>query len=113
LLAPAAKKTDQTIWLTFDVLVLEREQEYRLAKRCGSTAIAAADQIVTSHLRLAAKLRRITADMVCRFRRSYRRQCRLMQAVIASNPRGASALHYAIWWIKLLFRIHLAILVAC
>jgi len=52
--------------------MLEKELEYRLAKRWQEHGDRkAADQIVTSHLRLAAKIATTTAAMVCRFRRSY------------------------------------------
>jgi RNA polymerase sigma-32 factor len=83
--------------------LLEKEQEYRLAKRWRDHGDRkAADQIVTSHLRLAAK--------VAMNYRGYglpiseiisEGNVGLMQAVNRFEPeRGFRFATYAIWWIK-------------
>jgi RNA polymerase sigma-32 factor len=83
--------------------VLERDQEYALAKRWREHGDRdAADQLVTSHLRLAAKIAR-----------SYRGyglpvseiisegNVGLMQALNRFDPeRGFRFATYAIWWIR-------------
>jgi RNA polymerase sigma-32 factor len=83
--------------------LLEKEQEYRLAKRWRDHGDRkAADQIVTSHLRLAAKIAMNyrgyglpLAEIVSEG------NVGLMQAVNRFEPeRGFRFATYAIWWIR-------------
>src|SRR3979490_369084 len=82
---------------------LEREQEYRLAKRWREHGDRkAADQIVTSHLRLAAKIAMNyrgyglpLSEMISEG------NIGLMQAINRFEPeRGFRFATYATWWIK-------------
>src|SRR5229473_304851 len=104
LLAPAANKSGSSYLADIRRFsFLEREQEYRLAKRWREHGDRkAADQIVTSHLRLAA---RIATNY-----RGYglplseiisEGNVGLMQAINRFEPeRGFRFATYAIWWIK-------------
>jgi RNA polymerase sigma-32 factor len=83
--------------------LLEKEQEYRLAKRFRDHGDrSAADQIVTSHLRLAAKIAMNyrgyglpLSEMISEG------HVGLMQAVNRFEPEmGFRFSTYAIWWIK-------------
>ena len=83
--------------------LLEKDQEYRLAKRWRDHGDRkAADQIVTSHLRLAAKIARNyrgyglpLSEMISEG------NVGLMQAVNRFEPeRGFRFATYATWWIK-------------
>jgi RNA polymerase sigma-32 factor len=83
--------------------VLEREQEYALAKRWREQRDrAAADQLVTSHLRLAAKIamgyRGYGLPMTEIISEG---NVGLMQALNRFEPeRGVRFSTYAMWWIK-------------
>ncbi|MGY3609624.1 MULTISPECIES: RNA polymerase sigma factor RpoH [unclassified Bradyrhizobium] len=83
--------------------LLEREQEYRLAKRWRERGDRkAADQIVTSHLRLAAKIAMNyrgyglpISDLIAEA------NVGLMQALNRFEPEmGFRFATYAMWWIK-------------
>src|SRR3954465_13183928 len=69
--------------------MLEPSEEYMLAKRWREHGDRdAAHKLVTSHLRLAAKIARVTAAMACRSPKSCRRATSaLMQAVKRFEPR--------------------------
>src|SRR5580700_8043621 len=83
--------------------VLERDQEYALAKRWREHGDhEAADQLVTSHLRLAAKIamgyRGYGLPMVEIVSEG---NIGLMQALNRFEPeRGVRFSTYAMWWIK-------------
>jgi RNA polymerase sigma-32 factor len=83
--------------------LLEREQEYRLAKRWREHGDReAADQIVTSHLRLAAKIAKNYRGYGLPLSEIISEgNVGLMQAVNRFEPeRGFRFATYAIWWIK-------------
>src|SRR4030088_3248043 len=82
---------------------LEREQEYRLAKRWREHGDhMAADQIVTSHLRLAAKIAMNYRGYGLPLSEIISEgNVGLMQAINRFEPeRGFRFATYAIWWIK-------------
>ena len=82
---------------------LEREQEYRLAKRWREHGDRkAADQIVTSHLRLAAKIAMNYRGYGLPLSEIISEgNVGLMQAIHRFEPeRGFRFATYAIWWIK-------------
>jgi RNA polymerase sigma-32 factor len=83
--------------------LLEREQEYRLAKRWREHGDRkAADQLVTSHLRLAAKIAMNYRGYGLPLSEIISEgNVGLMQAVNRFEPeRGFRFSTYAIWWIK-------------
>ena len=104
LLAPAANSA--SLGYLTDIRrfsLLEKEQEYRLAKRWRDHGDRkAADEIVTSHLRLAAKIARNyrgyglpLSEMISEG------NVGLMQALNRFEPeRGFRFATYATWWIK-------------
>src|SRR5216683_1921120 len=104
LLAPAANKSGSSYLADIRRFsLLEREQEYRLAKRWREHGDRkAADQIVTSHLRLAAKIATNyrgyglpISDIISEG------NVGLMQAVNRFEPeRGFRFATYAVWWIR-------------
>jgi RNA polymerase sigma-32 factor len=83
--------------------LLEKEQEYRLAKRWRDHGDRkAADQIVTSHLRLAAKIARNYRGYGLPLSEIISEgSVGLMQALNRFEPeRGFRFATYATWWIK-------------
>jgi RNA polymerase sigma-32 factor len=104
LLAPAAKNASPGYLADIRRFsVLEKEQEYRLAKRWRDHGDRkAADQIVTSHLRLAAKIAMNyrgyglpLSELISEG------NVGLMQAVNRFEPEmGFRFSTYAIWWVK-------------
>jgi RNA polymerase sigma-32 factor len=104
LLAPAASSASAG-YLT-DIRrfsLLEKEQEYRLAKRWRDHGDRkAADQIVTSHLRLAAKIARNYRGYGLPLSEIMSEgSVGLMQALNRFEPeRGFRFATYATWWIK-------------
>src|SRR4030081_2786829 len=83
--------------------LLEKEQEYRLAKRCRDHGDRkAADQIVTSHLRLVAKIAMNYRGYGLPLSEIISEgNVGLMQAVNRFEPeRGFRFSTYATWWIK-------------
>ena len=83
--------------------ILEKELEYRLAKRWRENGDRkAADQIVTSHLRLAAKIAKNYRGYGLPMSEVISEgNVGLMQAVNRFDPdRGFRFATYAIWWIR-------------
>jgi RNA polymerase sigma-32 factor len=83
--------------------LLEKEQEYRLARRWRDDGDRkAADQIVTSHLRLAAKIAKNYRGYALPLSEIISEgNVGLMQAVNRFEPeRGVRFATYATWWIK-------------
>src|ERR1700674_4536435 len=83
--------------------ILEKELEYRLAKRWRENGDRkAADQIVTSHLRLAAKIAKNYRGYGLPMSEVMSEgNIGLMQALNRFEPeRGFRFATYAIWWIK-------------
>ncbi|MGA7808814.1 RNA polymerase sigma factor RpoH [Bradyrhizobium sp.] len=83
--------------------ILEKELEYRLAKRWREQGDRkAADQIVTSHLRLAAKIARNYRGYGLPLSEVISEgNVGLMQAINRFDPdRGFRFATYAIWWIR-------------
>src|SRR5712692_3555436 len=104
LLAPAANKSGSGYLADIRRFsFLEREQEYQLAKRWREHGDRkAADQIVTSHLRLAAKIATNYRGYGLPLSEIISEgNVGLMQAVNRFEPeRGFRFATYAIWWIK-------------
>src|ERR1700681_3560864 len=104
LLAPAANKSGSGYLADIRRFsFLEREQEYRLAKRWREHGDRkAADQIVTSHLRLAAKIATNYRGYGLPLSEIISEgNVGLMQAVNRFEPeRGFRFATYAIWWIR-------------
>src|SRR3979411_2109422 len=104
LLAPAAKKPGSDYLADIRRFsLLEREQEYRLAKRWREDGDRkAADQIVTSHLRLAAKIATNYRGYGLPLSEIISEgNVGLMQPLNSFEPeRGFRFATYAIWWIK-------------
>jgi len=104
LLAPAAKKPGSGYLADIRRFsFLEREQEYQLAKRWREHGDRkAADQIVTSHLRLAAKIATNYRGYGLPLSEIISEgNVGLMQAINRFEPeRGFRFATYAIWWIK-------------
>jgi RNA polymerase sigma-32 factor len=101
--APATKQGSTYLGDIRRFSILERELEYRLAKRWREHGDRkAADQIVTSHLRLAAKIAKNyrgyglpLPEMISEG------NVGLMQAINRFEPdRGFRFATYAIWWIR-------------
>jgi RNA polymerase sigma-32 factor len=104
LLAPAAKNASPGYLADIRRFsVLEKEQEYRLAKRWRDHGDRkAADQIVTSHLRLAAKIAMNYRGYGLPLSEIISEgNVGLMQAVNRFEPEmGFRFSTYAIWWVK-------------
>jgi RNA polymerase sigma-32 factor len=104
LLAPAANKSGSGYLADIRRFsFLEREQEYQLAKRWREHGDRkAADQIVTSHLRLAAKIATNYRGYGLPLSEIISEgNVGLMQAINRFEPeRGFRFATYAIWWIK-------------
>src|ERR1700674_3188616 len=104
LLAPAAKNPGSGYLADIRRFAfLEKEQEYRLAKRWREHGDRkAADQIVTSHLRLAAKIAMNYRGYGLPLSEIISEgNVGLMQAINRFEPeRGFRFATYAIWWIK-------------
>src|ERR1700681_2144458 len=104
LLAPAANKPGSSYLADIRRFsFLEKEQEYRLAKRWREHGDhVAADQIVTSHLRLAAKIAMNYRGYGLPLSEIISEgNVGLMQAVNRFEPeRGFRFATYAIWWIR-------------
>src|SRR4030088_206926 len=104
LLAPAAKKPGSDYLADIRRFsLLEREQEYRLAKRWREHGDRkAADQIVTSHLRLAAKIAMNYRGYGLPLSEIISEgNVGLMQAINRFEPeRGFRFATYAVWWIR-------------
>jgi RNA polymerase sigma-32 factor len=104
LLAPAANNASPGYLADIRrFALLEKEQEYRLAKRWRDHGDRkAADQIVTSHLRLAAKIARNYRGYGLPLSEIISEgNVGLMQAVNRFEPEmGFRFSTYAIWWIK-------------
>src|SRR6267142_5098028 len=104
LLAPAAKNPGSGYLADIRRFsFLEREQEYRLAKRWREDGDRkAADQIVTSHLRLAVKIAMNYRGYGLPLSEIISEgNVGLMQAVNRFEPeRGFRFATYATWWIK-------------
>jgi RNA polymerase sigma-32 factor len=101
--APAKKQGSTYLGDIHRFSILEKELEYRLAKRWREHGDRkAADQIVTSHLRLAAKIAKNyrgyglpLPEMISEG------NVGLMQAINRFEPdRGFRFATYAIWWIR-------------
>src|SRR3984893_12484469 len=104
LLAPAANKSGSGYLADIRRFsFLEREQEYQLAKRWREHGDRkAADQIVTSHLRLAAKIAKNYRGYGLPLSEIISEgNVGLMQAINRFEPdRGFRFATYAIWWIR-------------